>query len=211
MDATVRLKIDAFFADYPLQKLPEGKILCLADEQPTCTYYVASGAVCAYDITEKGHEVIISTYKPPSFFPLAWTIGEFENYYFFKTIAETELRTAPRDAVVSFLKQNPDVMFEVFKHVSIGVEVLLGRLKHLMGGSTFDRLVHELALECHQFGKHKLDGSWFLAMSESELAARSGLARETVSREIQKLKHLLEVNRHGITIRNLEKLEQELK
>ena len=76
-----------------------------------------------------------------------------------------------------------------------GVDGLQRRMAHLMGGSAQTRLLFELVIECKRFGKPQPDGSIILPVSEAEIAQRTGLARETVNREVGKLKRASVIKR----------------
>jgi CRP-like cAMP-binding protein len=72
--------------------------------------------------------------------------------------------------------------------------------------------MYELLVECRRFGKQQAQGSYLLRTNESDLAARSGLSRETVSREMQKLKESgwVVLTNKGIEIADVAQLEKSL-
>jgi len=181
-------KVDIFFSSYPERTYPKGQILVFADENPEYVFYVTSGRVRKYDVSYRGEEVIINVFKAPSFFPMSWAINRMPNKFFYKTETATTLHIVPADEAIQFVRDNPDVMFDLLSRLYKGLEGLYGRLVHLMSGTAHSRLVYELLIECRRFGQKQPDGSCTLAISEVDLAARSGLSRETVSREISKLK-----------------------
>lgn len=212
MDSKVQVKIDGFFSRYPKRSHPKGQIIIFADESPEHIFYLISGKVREYGITYRGDEVVVNVFKPPAFFPMSWAINRTENQYFYKTEEPTELCLAPADSVLAFLRRNPDVMLDLLSRIYRGMDGLLGRVVHLMSGSAKSRLMYELLIECRRFGKPQAGGSFLLAVNESDLAARSGLSRETVSREMQKLKESewVAVTSKGITVTDVTRLEQAL-
>jgi CRP-like cAMP-binding protein len=78
-----------------------------------------------------------------------------------------------------------------------------------MGGSAKSRLVFELLNSAYRFGKTDDTGVITIAVSENDLAKRSGLTRETISRTMKQLKQAgcVRVHHHGIEIPDLAKLE----
>lgn len=165
-----------------------------------------------YDVSYRGDEVVVNVFKPPAFFPMSWAINRTPNKYFYKTETITELHIVPADDAVAFLKANPDVMFDLLSRIYRGMDGLLGRVVHLMSGSAKSRLLYELIIECRRFGKKNSDGSYLLETSEVDLAARSGLSRETVSREMNKIKKdgLVSIGKKGIGIKDLAALEKKI-
>jgi len=96
--------------------------------------------------------------------------------------------------------------------VYTGLDGLLGRMAHLMAGSAKSRLMYELIIECRRFGEKNKDGSCLININETDVASRAGLSRETVSREIQKLRkdNLLRPAQKGILINDLDQFEKKL-
>jgi len=181
-------KVSAIFSKYPKRSYPKGQILVFADENPEHIYYITKGKVRKYDVSYRGDEVIVNIFKPPAFFPMSWAINRSANHFFYKTEMETEVHVVPIDDALVFLKSNPDVMLDLLSRIYKGMDGLLGRVVHLMSGSARSRLIYELIIECRRFGTLNKDGSYSLNITEVDLAARSGLSRETVSREMQNLK-----------------------
>lgn len=201
----VSAKIEQFFARYPKKVFAEKQILIHANHDPETIFYLVSGTVSQYDISYRGDEVVVNMFKPGAFFPMIWAITKKPNQYFFGAATDIEVRVAPCQEVLTFLQDNPDVTYDLLARLYIGVDGLLGRMSHLMAGSARSRLLYELVITAKRFGTMHPDGSCSIAITESDLAARAGLSRETVSRELQKMVHagMLTTSRAGITIADL--------
>ena len=212
MNSDVPQKIEEYFSLFPKRSYPKGQILVFADENPAHIFYITKGRVRKYDVSYRGDEVIVNIFKPPAFFPMSWAINKTPNKYFYKAETVTDLHVVPADKAVQFLKDNPDVMLDLLSRIYKGMDGLLGRVVHLMSGSANSRLLYELIIECRRFGTLNPDNSYRLEVNEVGLAARSGLSRETVSREIHKLKDedLVSVTAQGITVVNLKGLEKKI-
>lgn len=212
MTSPVTAKIEQYFSKYPWRSYPKGQILVFADENPDHIFYLIKGKVRKYDVSYRGDEVIVNVFKPPAFFPMSWVINRTTNKYFYKTEEETELYIVPVEDALEFIQTNPDVLLDLLSRLYEGMEGLLGKVVQLMSGTAKSRLVYELIIECRRFGQQQGDGSYRLSTSEVDIAARSGLSRETVSREMQKIKEqgLVSVERNGIVINDVENLEKSL-
>jgi CRP-like cAMP-binding protein len=211
MDPLVAQKIEEFFSGYAPRRYDEGQILISAHDNPEYVYHLVKGRVKQYDISDRGDEVILNVFKPPAFFPMSNAINQTPNLYFYETESEVELRQAPPSAVVDFLKSNPDVLFNLLSRVYMGTDGLLGRLARLMAGTARSRILYELLIECRRFGQPR--GTRIaIALTESDIAARAGLTRETVSREIRKLKQddLISIIKNEIFVNNIDRLAQEV-
>ncbi len=212
MNQVVASKIENFFSAYRLRNYSKGQILILSGDQTDYVYQLTKGKVKEYDVTYRGDEIVLSVFKPPAFFPMSLAINKEPNPYIYEADSDIEIRQAPAEEVTIFLKANPDVLFDLLSRVYKGVDGLLGRMTYLMAGSARSRLIYELLIEVRRFSTVQDDGSYVLTISEKDLGARAGLSRETVSREIHKLKtdNLIEAHGKSIIINNLEILEQKL-
>lgn len=208
---TIQQKIEAYFQKFPLKQYKKGQVIIYADDEPRGIFFIESGEVRQYVITNNGDEIVVNVFKAPAFFPMSWAVNKAPNEYFFETASTAELRVAPVGETVEFIKQNPDVLFDLLSRVYRGTDVLLRRMTHLMKGSARSRTILELIIACQYFGKEK-DGGFVVEIPEGELAARSGLTRETVSRELHKLhdRGLLVISHKNIIIKNPEALRAEL-
>jgi CRP-like cAMP-binding protein len=210
MDETLLEKIDVFFSKYKYQKYKKGEILIRAEDSPQGVFYLKAGNVKQYTISRKGDELAINIFKPSSFFPMSWAINETANVYFFEAMTDAEVYLAPKEETVKFIQNNPDVLFDLMKRVYKGVDGILTRMTYLMGGNAYGRLITELLIYAKRFGKGKNEVE--ITISEKDLAAQSGMTRETVSREMKILKDkgIITLTNSKLTIKSLQKLEYEL-
>jgi len=188
METEVAQKVRKQFSSFPQRTYPKGQILVFADENPEHIFYLVKGKVRKYGVSYGGDEVVVNVFKPGAFFPMSWAINHTGNKFFYKTEEETVLHVVPVEQALAFLRSNPDVMLDLLSRLYRGMEGMLGRSVQLMTGTARSRLIYELIVECQRFGEMGVGGECRLTVSEVDLAARSGLSRETVSREIQKLK-----------------------
>lgn len=211
MDAVVSGKIADFFSQFRQQKYKKGEILIRADDDPSGIFYLEEGVVKVYAISKKGDELVLNLYKPVAFFPMTWGINNSPNHYYYEAVVDISIRRAPRDAVIEFVKNNPDVLYDLMGRVYRGVDGMLMRMTYLMSGSANARLISEILIQAKRFGKK--DGEKvLLAISEKDLASSAGMTRETVSREMKHLKDqgLVAFKKSTLVIRDMERLEEAL-
>lgn len=205
-------KVHKALSQYPKRTYPKGQIIVFADESPEHIFYIVKGKVIKYDVSYRGDEVIVNVFKPPAFFPVSWAVNGSHNAYFYKTDDETELHIVPAEDIVRLLKDNPDVMYDLIQRIYRGTDGMLARMVQLMSGTAKSRLLYELLIEARRFGEKQKDGSYKLKVSEVDLAARAGLSRETVSREMQGLKDkgLVTMGPHSMVIAGIQAVEKAL-
>ena len=210
MSDEVLQKISDQFSTFPKRSYPKGQILVFADENPEHIFYITKGRVRKYGISYRGDEVIVNLFKPPAFFPMSWVLNRTPNKYFYKTEVDTELHVVPVEVAAKFIEENPDVALDLLRRVYSGIEGILGRIVHLMSSSARNRLIYEIVIECERFGEQQKDGSYEIFLSEQDLASRAGLTRETVSREMRRIKtdfHIA-IGSGKLTVRNVDELKR---
>lgn len=212
MDTTIQEKIAAFFAPFQKQLYKKGEILIRADEDPSGVFYLTKGAIKQYFLTKNGEELVVNVFKPGSFSPMSWAINNTPNAFYFEAMTPCEIYKAPRQKIVDFLKENPDVLFDLLSRVYRGTDGLLMRMAYLMSGDASERLITELLIQAKRFGTKGEQGETIIVISEKDLADRAGLTRETISRELKKLreKQLAIFSKGQIIIPNVVSLEEAL-
>lgn len=206
---SIKEVVEDFFQDYPLVRFGKGQSILRPGDEVAKVLYLTEGRIIEYDISPAGNTVIINTFKPGAFFPMSSVLNAQKSEYFFDADSLVAARAAPAAHVVDFLKTNPEVTLDLLRRVYGGTDGILRRMAHLMGGNARSRLIYELINAAHRYGEVQPDGTLRISLSESDIAKRSGLSRETVSRIISELKasQLVSVHRSGIGIPRLASLE----
>lgn len=207
MNNKINQKNEDFFNQFKLQKYKKGELLIRADEDPLGIFYLKEGLVREYVITEKGEELVINVFKANSFFPMSWAINGTKNDYFFEAMNPVEAWRAPREDVITFIKNNPDILYDLVSRVFKGVDGVLARMIYLMSANARTRLIAELIIYAKRFAKK--ENRIELMISEREVATFTGMTRETVSREMRKLKEegFIINYRNKLIITDIRKLE----
>lgn len=211
MNQVISEKIEKFFTQYKKQSHKKGELLIRAGDTPSGIWYLKKGTIKEYTISNKGDELVVNIFKPVTFFPMSWAINETPNDYFFETVTSVDAWKAPKEDAVTFVKNNPDVLFDLLSRVYKGTDGLLTRITYLMAGNAYTRLVTELIIQSKRFGKNS-GHTVTVEISEKDLAAQSGMTRETVSRGIHTLKEkgLVVFEKKMLKIVDIQKLEEEL-
>ena len=212
MPNAVQKKIQSFFTAFPVRTFEKGEVLVQAEEDPAGVYYLREGRVNQYDISPAGITIVVNVFKPGAFFPMSWAINKTPNHYFFEAAGASAAHLVPADEAVQFLQDNPDVLFDLLSRVYRGIDGVLRRTAHLMGGDAKSRLLFELLNVAYRFGKQQDDGTVFVPLKEGDVARQAGLARETVNRLMQTLKKegLVVIEHRGMTFTSIERLEKTL-
>ena len=210
MNTDVIKTLDLFFQQFKIQKYKRHQLLINAGEEPAGLFYLKEGVVRQYAISANGEELTINTFKSGSFFPLAWIVNDDKGSHYFEAASPASLRVAPKAEALNFLKNHPEILWDLVKRIYKGLDGYFMRMEHLMLGSARSRLVAELLIYARRFGQSEGGAIRVnLKLTEKDLAAQSGITRETVSREIQKLKQkkLISFSKSTLVINNIDQLE----
>lgn len=204
-------KLQDYFSQSEIKAYAKGDILTHAHQEPDGVSFLIDGIVEQYDITPDGNKVTVNVFRPPAFFPMSWALNKTPNTYFYAALTTVHLKRADADKTVAFLTANPNVLLDLLGRVYRGTDALLKRLVLATGGIAANRLIFELLLEAYRFGVDTGDNVKLIKIQHKTLAARCGLARETVSRELHKLErmHLVALTNQGIQF-DVSLLEQKL-
>lgn len=212
MAMSIQSTVNAFFEKYVLNRYAKGQVFLLEGEQPDYVYYLIEGRVKVYSISYRGDEIILHIYKPPDFFPISHVINQTENKYIYEADTNTAVRRAPIDEVRKLLENHPSVTLNLLKQSYQYINEFLERQSLLMAGSARSRLIYELIIQCRNFNVEATDRRYVLDIREKDLAARTGVSRETINREVKKLKKdkLITFDHRHLIVPDIDSLERKL-
>lgn len=211
MDDPIQKQIINQFKGCPQVEYAKGDVIVEAGDELPGVLYLESGVVEEYDISPEGTKIIVNIFRAGSFFPMSWAINKTPNRYYFGAASDICVRIDSPERAIEFLKTNPEVMYDLLSRVYMGTDALFRRLILATSSVSSKRLMFELLLEAYRFGTDTGEGQKQINIRQNVLAARSGLARETVSRELQQLEKsgLILRYKQGIVV-NTAKIEQVL-
>ena len=146
---------------------------------------------------------------------MSHAVNDAQNNYYYEALIDVTAYKAPKEDVNLFIQNNSDVLYDLLKRVYRGTDGMENRMTFLMGGTAFERLITEILIYVRRFGDLGIkqpDQSVSMRISEKDLAASSGMTRETVSREMRILKEkgLISFEKNLLVIPSIQKLEKEL-
>lgn len=184
-------KVRRFFEQFPVTEYRKGDVIVFAHTSLSSIFYIESGSVVQYDVDSRGRRHIINTFKPKAFFPMSNAVNNVDTPYFFDAAEKVvKIRKAPVNMVIKFVKENPDVLYDLLQRTYRGTDGLLAKLTELMHGDAESIIMKELYILMKRFGSDRVAGGAKLKrkVTETELAERTGLARETINRVVSRLK-----------------------
>lgn len=212
MNISTRNKLESLFSDSIVRHYKKGHIFIFNGDSTDYCYNLVSGRIKVYDITYRGDEIIIDRFGPHSYFPMSLILNSNRTEYIYEADDDVHIKMIGKEKVLAFLELNPYVVLDLFANLYRVLDDTVSRYVLATTKNAKLRLIFAIIRECKRFGLLDSQGTHVLEISERELAAASGLSRETVSREMKTLKseNLIVASRNIIKITSLVKLEEYL-
>lgn len=191
----------------------KGEVVVAGDDHSPEVYYLSKGFVKVYSIDDDGEEYTHIIYKVGDIFPFIWALKGVKRHIFYEALNSCVLWRLPKDSFLDHLKANTDIIsYSVLMQLSDQFNIYADRLDNLQYKSAYERVVYRLLFLAGRFGKK--NGANIIIdvpITHKIIASSINLARESVSRELEKLIHKgLISNEDGkIIIKNVQNLSQE--
>lgn len=189
-----------FSSSSDLQKLFQAMPMLHRDKAQTIIYqgdeikhffYIKSGYVKVYNITDDGEERTLLIKKPGDLFPLLKDPDKpgYASPYFFGAMTAAEIGTIKQTDFLEAASKSREGAWGLLRYMSEFSSQLTDRLSQIENKTAEGKLENLLPYLKNVCGKQTRDGSWRLELrlTHQGLASLLGMARETVSREIQGL------------------------
>lgn len=204
--------LDLFFAKFKPLRYRKGEIILRAGEAPPGVLYLKRGFVRLYSISKQGEELTLIIFKPGDFFPIMWAINNMPNNYFLESMTFSEICRVPKAIFLAFIRDNPDVLYEMTSRIMIRFAGLLSRMEYLVFGNAYAKVASILSICAERFGRREDEGILVeVPLTHSDIATLVGVTRETASVQIKKIERKGLIARRGrlLFVKNLRGLRKE--
>ncbi|MGE5042293.1 MAG: Crp/Fnr family transcriptional regulator [Candidatus Levyibacteriota bacterium] len=207
-------RLSQFFLKYPARSFKKGQMILNMDvlDHPYL-YFIEKGYVRVYTLLPNGTQKTYIFYRPREVFPIIWTFNHINKHLFYEAMDTVTLRKVPRSEFMTYITNNPDMLFEVIHRIVDIHNIYVDRVDTLEYTNSYTRLISRLLSLANRFGQP--DGNKVtiqIPVTHTDIANTIALTRETVSRDMEKLekKGLVGKLNHFIVLKNVEKLREEL-
>lgn len=202
--------LQSFFGRFGLQSFAREEII-IKPNKDQGIFFLTKGVVRMF-VLSKGVELTLNIYKPHALFPMSQVLNNKKERYTYDALTEVQGYFAPKKDFGKFLSKNPPVLFDLLRRIYRGLDGFFMRLEALLSNDAYFRVLTQLIIYSKRFGqtdKNKITFDWHL--THRELASQTGLARESVTKQIKKLqdKGLIGYLGKKLVIYDLPKLEAE--
>ncbi len=187
------------------------KILFSDCEESDGLYVLLSGKVKLYKVSPEGKEQIIHVISPPDTFAEASVFLKGSHPFYAETMSDCQLLFLPKRDFLPLIKKNPRLSANMTVALSQYVKRYASLIEDLSLKEVPSRIArYFLDLSLRQSKEAKSTEEVELHLSRSQLASRLGTIRETLSKNLAKMKAkgIIEVKKNRILILDREALER---
>lgn len=215
LDTGGKKAVKKFFGKYKTVSYKKKEIILGPVSPLPFLFYIKKGFVRCYCVSEGGTEVTLHIAKPGTYFPMMLELSNKPNIYFWEAMTDVDIKKAPKEAVVSFVLNNHEVLVDLTTRFACGITGLLTRIQNLALDSAYIRLASLLYYFAKRYGekdpKNKQCVRIKLQLTHDDLATWTALSRETVTRRIARLEKegIIDYSARKLVIVNMKKLQKE--
>jgi len=208
-------KIDEnFFAQFKTaQQFKKNQLIIGPAAEPSGIFYVKSGFVRLYLISESGKELTLNIFKPGTYFSMIWALNNVPNIYFYESLTDVLLLKAPKEEVLKYITDNPKVLLDLTRRTLRGLDGMTRLMEALVTGTAYQQIASVLLVLARRFGKSKGKDHEItieLPLTHRIIGTLAGLSRESTSLELERLtkSKIISQKDHQILVKDLRKLEE---
>lgn len=210
MQPKVQRLLTLFFKNFELESFAQGKIISSPDKNKGI-FFLTKGTVKMASLSGGKNEITLNIYKPYSLFPMSLVFDQ-KDKHLYRSLTEVEGYFVPPKDFEEFIKKNPEVLFDLLKRIYHGLDGFFMLLETQLSGDAYLKTLTHLIIHAKRFGKVGQDIVTFdWQLTHKELASQTGLARESVTKEMRKLqkKGLIGYSGKKLFVYSLPGLEKE--
>jgi len=205
-------KLGSFFGQYKLLQYKKRSMILNSNDSLSSVFYIKSGYIRVFRISEEGEELTLAILKQHDFFPLTYGIGTTRHNYYLEAITPLELWKAPQDQFMQFIRRDPELFYELTDRLLVRFDGVLARMESMVFSNAYAK-VATILLMCAK-GLGEANGNQIIVrvpLTHKDIATMIGITRETTSLEMKKLERKGVVKRQGkfLIVNDCNLLEEE--
>jgi CRP-like cAMP-binding protein len=205
-------QFEKFFKNFKLYEYKKRSLILKSNDISSSVFYIKSGYIRVFRISENGEELTLAILKSHDFFPLTYGIGNSHQSYYLEAITPLELWKAPQELFIDFVKKDPELFYELTQRLLIRFDGVLARIESMAFSNAYTK-VATILLMCakglgESFGEQII---LRVPLTHKDIATMIGITRETTSLEMKKIERKGLVKRQGkyLVIADYGKLQEE--
>lgn len=202
------------FAPFPVRRLAQREVVVRAGDIVRQAYYLSSGRVKMYAVSNQGNVTTLHVFHPGAFFPLKQARLGLSSHYFFEALESSVVRVVQQSEIDELLLTRPAFIFDLSLRLLDGLDGISQRVMTLTNASVRLRLISTLHYLARHYGRPTAEGVLIGRFTHQELAEHIGATREATSNAVKSLERnglLIYGDKRAILLTKLAALEKELR
>lgn len=194
-----------------LQRFPKHSTIFVQGQKLSTIYFIQSGIIKTAKVDRDGNEQVLCLLQRGEMFPHVGFLNDVPYPGTAVSVTDCQLFAISVNDFDRLLERNPLIMKAVLKSMDQRLHYLQRRLQEVISGDVFHKVVSSLIRFAEESGVSKGEGVYIaIPFTHQDLANMLGTSRESVNRVLNQLKknQILQINRKGIFISNLDALEK---
>ena len=193
----------------------KGEVIVGNEDIPNGIYYIDSGYVKTYSISDNGDEYLHAILAHGELFPIIWAyLGSKPDHLFYEAITTSTVWRISRESFNHYIQLDMKLSYEMSLQLARQCSIYIDRIDNLEYKKASERIAYYLLSLASRFGSRNDDNEMVIdAPVTHEIFGNSiNLARESVSREMERLKEedVIAQYNHTILIKDLSALTERL-
>lgn len=190
-------------------KFNKGEVILNIGTKNNTIFYIRKGYVRQYMLTKDGKDVTLNIFGPRNVFPVSPIISKSTVSYCYSAYKNVNLVPFDKDEVIYNIQNDPGLMMRLVKLIYDVNSRLSFILLNMLSGNAYRKLLAMLYVLSENFGESK---SIPFKITHAELATLTGLSRETVTRELKKIRddNFITVKNGKISLTDIPRIKAEL-
>ena len=205
--------LQTFFLAHKQFRYKKREMILHANDASSSVFFIQNGYIRVYRISEQGEELTLTILKPNDLFPLTYGLRSTPNPYYLEAITPLELRRAPQDQFLTFIKNNPEIYFDLTNRILIRLDGVLSRMEYLIFSNAYTKIAATLLICAKKFGDQQGEKVVLkIPLTHKDIATFVGITRETTSLEMKKLEQEGYITKEGkyLIVKNIKRLEEDV-
>lgn len=204
------------FDDGTIKRFKKNEIIVQGNEEPEGVYYIQSGYVKAYYISQLGHQNLLLIHGAHEIMPLPWALdGPQKIGIFYEAMSNVTINKISKAYLRQAMKDNAWLTEQILRQLVDAFTVYAQRLQSLGYRLPRERVIACLLDLGTRFGQKLAQGQDIVIkapITHQDIADATNMTRETASRALELLfqDELLQQKDHLFIIKNQQKLHAEL-
>lgn len=180
-----------FIRSQPVKRFIKGETLLQQGKEPPALFAVRKGFIKAYDLASDGSEQLVWLSKKGDILPLEWLFAQDKRSpYFYAAFTDVEVYVIDKGKFLDYLRENDKALLAMIIAISDKYRHIMSHLKAAQKPRARDKVLHLLSFIAARFSNRKSPSVEHVEVpfTHQDLANLVGLARETTTLELKKLK-----------------------